>query len=108
MEGKTDQENEPVYVAAMRNKDVRVCVLGALAIYMFQRFHIDGETFPDFREDPPVWYKICLVKEQKRNESISYDTRYRSVKKALSSVGINKTSRKTHSGRAAGEQHAWC
>lgn len=46
--GKTNQHGKLEYGATMRNKDVRKCPIGALAIYLFSRFHLEGEDFPVF------------------------------------------------------------
>jgi hypothetical protein len=46
--GKTNQYGKLEYGAVMRNKDVRKCALGGLALYLFSRFHVEGEEFPVF------------------------------------------------------------
>jgi hypothetical protein len=46
--GKTNQRGQIEYGAVMRHKNVNVCPIGATALYLFSRFHMEGEQFPDF------------------------------------------------------------
>ena len=51
-EGKTNKYGRYTRSAIMRHRDVEMCAIGALALYLFSRYH-RGETFPTFgqRED---------------------------------------------------------
>jgi hypothetical protein len=46
--GKTNRGGKIEYGAMMRNKNVHKCPIGAVALYLFSRFHLEGEDFPDF------------------------------------------------------------
>ena len=52
--GKTNQFNKKESGAALRSKDVRTCSFGALALYMFQRFEINHEPFPDLSDSEVI------------------------------------------------------
>lgn len=48
-QGKTNQYEKLQHVRYMKNRDVKVCPVGAETMYIFTRFHIDKECFPDFQ-----------------------------------------------------------
>lgn len=98
--GKTNQYNRVEFGASIRHKDVRICVQGALAMYLFARFHIDCEPFPNFA-DPSEWYNIKLLKSGKsRVIPMSYRTQYKAIGDAFDACGIASKS-KTHAGRGS-------
>ncbi|GAA5920377.1 hypothetical protein JCM5296_003901, partial [Sporobolomyces johnsonii] len=43
--GKTNQNGRVEYGAFIRNSDPEICGVGALALYLFLRFHVSQETF---------------------------------------------------------------
>src|SRR5204863_8811673 len=45
--GQTNQEGKAQYGVAFRNKD-RYCPVGAVALWLFHRFHILSEPWPNF------------------------------------------------------------
>ena len=47
-QGKTNQFGKREYAACIRNREVITCPVGALAFYLFYRWHRGGESFPDF------------------------------------------------------------
>jgi hypothetical protein len=49
-EGPQDQHGRLEYGAALRHRDHRSCLVGALAAYFFWRWHCSGEAFPCFRQ----------------------------------------------------------
>ena len=55
--GKTNQNGRLEYGSALRHRDYRACLVSALAIYFFWRWHRSGESFPCFRTSQD-WYKI--------------------------------------------------
>ena len=66
--GKTNQYGRIEYGSALRNTDALVCPVGALSLYFFWRWHVDGEPFPDFtlRKNwyniffpPTLWLRHC-------------------------------------------------
>jgi hypothetical protein len=97
-QGKTNQHGRIEYGAVIRHYNVETCPISALALYFFARFEMEEEEFPDFtrRSD---WYDIRVLKGGKsRTESISYNTQYKSYKKAFAAVGIH-SSKVTHINR---------
>ena len=98
--GKTNQFNKVEFGASIRHKDPKLCVLGAMALYLFSRFHIDGEPFPNFSK-PEEWYNIKLLKSgSDRTRSISYKTQYEAIGAAFDACGIFSKA-KTHAGRGS-------
>ncbi|TMC16492.1 MAG: hypothetical protein E6J34_19965 [Chloroflexi bacterium] len=69
---QTNQEGKSQYGLAFRHKDVERCAVGALALYLFIRFHIQNEPWPPFH-DREQWYKTkLLAKERSPYESLTY------------------------------------
>ena len=54
-QGKTNQFGRIEYGSSFRNSNVNVCPHGALSLVLFDRFHVQGELFPDFTT-PRNWY----------------------------------------------------
>ena len=103
-QGKTNQFGKREYAACIRNREVITCPVGALAFYLFYRWHRGGESFPDFtsRRD---WYDIFLLKGKNNRQEITYDTQLDWVKRAFTSAGVAMT-KKTHAGRGQGAREA--
>jgi hypothetical protein len=106
---KTNQDHQKQYSGAVGNKDVRICALGAAALYFFWRYYMGMETFPDFRSHDK-WYDIKVLKSSnhKNKDSkmpISYDAQRKSVTNVFDAVGVHSTT-KTHSQRDSGARHA--
>ncbi|CAD6946408.1 unnamed protein product [Tilletia laevis] len=56
---KTNTEARREFGIAARHKNVETCPIGALALYLFQRFHLRNE-FPDL-SSRAVWYELNLL-----------------------------------------------
>lgn len=102
--GKTNQEQHKLYSGVIRHKNVQTCAFGAVGLYLFHRFHIKGEAFPDFslKEN---WFNTKLARGQNIDKSIAYNTQRTSISNAFKAVGVNSL-KKTHTGRQAGAQEA--
>jgi len=75
---KTNQEGKAQYDIAFRNKDVRYSPVGAVALWLFNRFHILSESWSDF-SNRLEWYSTKLLsKITNSHKSISADT-YREI-----------------------------
>ncbi len=63
------------YGSALRHRDYRSCLIGALAVYFFWRWHLSGESFPCFRTSQD-WYNIKVLKRDSAHltESLSSST----------------------------------
>jgi Centromere DNA-binding protein complex CBF3 subunit, domain 2 len=102
--GKQNKHGRLEYAAAIRNKDVLRCSLGALAFYFFWRWQIDGEAFPAF-ETRRKWYDIRVLKGKDREADISYGQQLSWTNHLFLESGIS-SSKKTHAGRGAGARSA--
>lgn len=95
--GKTNQHGKIEYGSSVRHKEVELCSIGALALYLFTRFHYENEDFPDFTERKN-WYEIAVFKGDDPKTPISYKAQYNAYIDAFKSVGIH-TSKVTHANR---------
>jgi Centromere DNA-binding protein complex CBF3 subunit, domain 2 len=75
------------YNAAMRHKDVLLCTMGALAQYLFWRWHIVGEEPPDFSSHQ-AWYELKILVGADRFKPLSYETQADCCAAALAEAGI--------------------
>ena len=92
------------FMGAIRHRDARRCLLGALAQYLFFRFQCTDEGFPDFstRES---WYDTKVILGKDPQAEISYDTQYEWIKQLFARQSI--TSRKiTHAMRGSAVRDA--
>jgi hypothetical protein len=60
-QGKTNQHGRLEYGACLRHRDPLACLVGALAFWLFYRWHVEKEPFPSFsrRED---WYDLKILR----------------------------------------------
>jgi hypothetical protein len=103
--GKTNSSGKKQYLGALRNRDFRICPIGALAVYMFTRFHVKKEAWPSLRslED---WDRIKFLRGGSDREHELNDKTHRTwIKNVMNAVGI-VSSKSTHAGRKTGAQHA--
>lgn len=98
--GKTNQYGKLQHVGYMRNKDVRVCPVGAAAMYLFERFHLDKECFPDLRASSH-WYDLKLLRGRDKKAAISYQVHKKSFETVFNSLGLT-FNKKTHINRQQG------
>ena len=104
--GKTNQHGRLEYGAALRHRDYRSCLVGALAVLFFWRWHCSGEPFPCFRTSQD-WYNIKVLKrddshlEDKLSDSTASSWTHRLYKRS----GI-RSSKRSHCPRIFGAQGA--
>ncbi|POM81218.1 Hypothetical protein PHPALM_844 [Phytophthora palmivora] len=98
--GKTNTYGKLQHVGFMRNKNVHVCPIGAIAFYLFERFHVDLEPFPSFRQSQD-WYDIKFLRGRNRKTSISYNTHKQCYEKVFDHLGLT-FNKKTHINRQQG------
>jgi len=60
-QGKTNQVGRVEYVGSIRHKNVNVCTVGAVALYLFYRFEIEKEDPPNTL-DNSSWYDTYFMK----------------------------------------------
>ncbi|CAD6983165.1 unnamed protein product, partial [Tilletia controversa] len=83
---------------AIRHRNVEVCPIGALAMYLFYRFDVCSEDPPDFttRRD---WYdKFLLVSSKDPSSGIVWDQQAELLRKAFAELDIT-SSKLTHAMR---------
>ncbi|KAF1316118.1 Short-chain dehydrogenase, partial [Globisporangium splendens] len=103
-QGKTNQFGRVEYGAAMRCKELLLCPLNSVATYLFWRWHIELEPFPDLSERPR-WYGIHLLKGANAMKELSYNAQLQGVKKAFAACGID-SSVWTHATRSSAAKMA--
>jgi hypothetical protein len=72
-QGKTNQFGKREHAACIRNRELIACPVGALAFYLFYRWHRGGEHFPDFTSRQH-WYDTYLLKGKDGHHEMAYDT----------------------------------
>lgn len=97
--GKTNQDGKVQVGVAIRHQQVEVCPVGALAFYLFSRFQVSREPFPDM-SSRDKWYNICLLRG-KGSDPITYRQQHRAISNCYHHLKI-LSSKKTHSMRGAG------
>ena len=63
-QGKTNQNGRIEYGACLRHRDPYACLVGQLAFWLFFRWQVEREPFPDFSR-PEKWYNIKVLRQQK-------------------------------------------
>lgn len=66
-QGKCNKVGRAEYSGAMRHRDVNLCTVGAVAIYLFYRFHVEGETPPDTSRNDS-WYDTFFMKADPKRQ----------------------------------------
>ncbi|KAG1041419.1 hypothetical protein G6F43_012099 [Rhizopus delemar] len=95
--GKTNQHGKIEYGSSLRHRDVEVCSIGALALYLFSHFHFENEEFPNF-EKRENWYKTVVFKGDSPFKAIQYKAQHSTYVDVFKKVGIH-TSKVTHANR---------
>ena len=105
-QGKTNQFNRIEYGSALRNANVNICPVGALALHLFWRFHVNNEVFPDMTNNL-AWFdeKLSPRSADQRTEAISYMTHLKFIKELFQAMGLT-TKAKTHCARGSAARHA--
>ncbi len=103
-QGKRNQYGRKEVGSFIRNKNVMICPMGALAIYFFVRFEIENYPFPSMWRNAD-WYDLYLCPGAKPGKELSFGTHYKFIKDMLYSLGI-KSNVKTHMGRGTGASMA--
>ena len=100
--GKTNDTNKRQYMGCMRHKEVLFCSQGALAQYLFYRFHIAEHPWPDFKS-PSLWDRIKLLRGGTKDPTQPLDatTQRHWIREIFKKIG-HASSQTTHSGRKSG------
>ena len=102
--GKTNNTGKKQYLGAMRHKDVTTCVQGALAQYLFWRFHVGKQEWPDFSSSE-AWDTIKLLRGSDPKTPLDESTHRKWIRDIFNEIG-HKSSQTTHAGRKSGAQCA--
>jgi hypothetical protein len=105
--GKTNDTGKRQYLGAMRHKDVLLCSQGALAQYLYYRFHVAAEkAWPDFKS-PALWDTIKLLRGGTKDPTHPLDdtTQRKWIRGTFEEIGYAGT-QTSHSGRKSGAQWA--
>ena len=100
--GKCNQYGKLMHVGMLRHKEAVKCPVNALALYLFERFHISNEPFPSFGTNAD-WFDIKLLRGRDKTRSITYETHRRAYAQAFDQMGMifNKV---THLNRNEGRK----
>lgn len=99
--GKTNQFCRKEYACMIRSRDPLVCPVGALGFYLFIRFHVDQEPFPDLA-DKRSWYNMKILRHYRDStKEISAHLHRSSIREHLKNAGIS-SKHSTHTSRAGG------
>jgi hypothetical protein len=90
------------YGHLVRHKNYEACALSALAMFLFQRFHVDGETPPVFVNK--AYWNDYLTPTSSSNVTteLSYSSWNNAMNSAYSALNITWT-KTTHVYRASGQ-----
>jgi hypothetical protein len=102
--GKTNKTGKKQFMGALRHHDPLLCTQGALAQYLFWRWHISGEQPPSFQRRQN-WYRTKMLVGRHKNEAISYPTQLEDVYRAFLTAGVTSV-KKTHAMRGCGARGA--
>lgn len=69
---KTNKTGKKQTVGVIRHRDVEVCGVGALAFYLFERFHISNSPFP-LIFNRPLWFntKLFVLNKKFKDPDVS-------------------------------------
>lgn len=100
-QGKTNQVGRLKFGACIGNKAVRTCGIKALALYMLNRLHMEGENVPDFSK-PQNWYEIKILRSCSGNQTkaMVHKPQYNTIDECLIACGLMSKA-KTHCKRGS-------
>ncbi|RXK39824.1 hypothetical protein M231_02879 [Tremella mesenterica] len=106
---KTNASGKAEYAAFIRNKDLSVCPVFLLSLYLFARYVFycgpSPSGFPNLATRAN-WYDLPLLSDGKnRLKEVSYDTQRRAINEALKAANVH-TYQKTHVNRRLGARLA--
>jgi hypothetical protein len=93
--GKTNQFGKLEFFVCLHAKNVVTCPVSAVAFFLFFRYHVDNEPFPDFSQ-PENWYDFKLFDTSSPLKGVAYTMHNDFLSDCFNVVGII-SSRKTHS-----------
>ena len=97
-----------LYGRCIRHKDVNLCAVGALGIYLLARFHFGSEAENINFQNNAEWFSIKLLIDTRgadNTKSLSDNAYYKCMKDACNTLGIT-SKHFVHFGRGAGPVRA--
>jgi hypothetical protein len=92
------------YAPMIRNKHVVICPIGSLALWFFERIHVQDEPPPNLNSSD-LWIPIKCFPSGASSEKISYSTHCKVISEALTEIGLTSHA-KTEACRRSGAQMA--
>jgi hypothetical protein len=103
--GKTNSTGRKQYLGSIRHRDPLVCPIGALAFYLFTRFHYKKEAWPSLHSLKD-WDRIKLLRGgSDREHALNEKTHREWINRVFEGIGFS-SSKSTHAGRRTGAQWA--
>ncbi|KAM4060051.1 centromere DNA-binding protein complex CBF3 subunit, domain 2 domain-containing protein [Hirsutella rhossiliensis] len=105
--GKTNQHGRMEYGSALRHRDPRSCLIGALAFWLFWRWQVEkAERFPVFQRSED-WYETKVLRRSAKEPQapLSGQTAREWTSRFYKKAGI-KVSKVSHAPRVAATQNA--
>ncbi|CAO1636255.1 unnamed protein product [Parajaminaea phylloscopi] len=105
-QSKVNRTGRVEYVGLLRHVNPAQCGVFAIALFLFQRFHLRTEAFPDLSSNRS-WYLIKLLCSDNDSEAaITYSNHHHHVSKAFQQLGLRHLPKVTHASRGSGAREA--
>ncbi|KAE8217791.1 hypothetical protein CF319_g8198 [Tilletia indica] len=101
--GKANTEGRNEWGVAARHRDVETCPVGALALYLFERWHLHQLPTPNF-DSRASWYNEKLLVNE-GNEGVEWSDQAYLLRYAFEEAGV-ASSKLTHAMRSGGARFA--
>lgn len=77
------------YAYAFRHKDPRQCIVGSIAFYLFLRFNVMGESWPEFNSPNFSWHSIKLLRQRANPiKKLGYGAQLKIIKEIFEQFNI--------------------
>jgi hypothetical protein len=90
------------YAPMIRNKHVVICPIGSLALWFFERIHVQDEPPPNLNSSD-LWIPIKCFPSGASSEKISYSTHCKVISEALTEIGLNSHTKTEACRRSEGQ-----
>ncbi|KAL9931737.1 hypothetical protein V8E36_009305 [Tilletia maclaganii] len=105
-ESKTNRTGRTDYTGALRHSESVLDPHFALALYLYQRWHVVGEPFPDLSSNKS-WYNIRLLRgKDDFTTPISYEAHKEPILRCFKTLDLTGCKKVTHAARGSGAREA--
>ena len=102
---QTQEAGTVRYAYAFRHYDPRQCVVGSIAFYLYLRFDVGKESWPEFGSANMEWHSIKLLRQRNDpSKQLGYAAQLKIIKEIFQRFNIQADGF-THAGRKAAVQH---